>query len=45
MSAEELKKQGIEDFQLHYALETLQRLGSRPLKMAETMNKTAVRKP
>jgi carboxyl-terminal processing protease len=26
-SAEDLKKQGIEDFQLHYALETLNRLG------------------
>lgn len=27
MTAEELKKQGIEDFQLHYALETIERLG------------------
>jgi carboxyl-terminal processing protease len=27
MSAEELKKQGIEDFQLHYALQTIARLG------------------
>ena len=26
MTAEELKKKGIEDFQLHYALETLGRL-------------------
>jgi len=29
-TAEELKKQGIEDFQLHYALETMGRLASRP---------------
>jgi carboxyl-terminal processing protease len=27
MSAEELKKKGIEDFQLHYALQTIARLG------------------
>ncbi|RYY24481.1 MAG: S41 family peptidase [Sphingomonadales bacterium] len=27
---EELKKQGIEDFQLHYALQTIGRLGSKP---------------
>jgi len=27
LSAEELKKQGIEDFQLHYAMQTLARLG------------------
>jgi carboxyl-terminal processing protease len=27
MSADELKKQGIEDFQLHYALQTIARLG------------------
>jgi carboxyl-terminal processing protease len=26
MSAEELKKKGIEDFQLHYALQTIARL-------------------
>ncbi|MEA3065212.1 MAG: carboxyl-terminal processing protease, partial [Sphingomonadales bacterium] len=27
-SAEDLKKQGIKDFQLHYALQTISRLGS-----------------
>jgi carboxyl-terminal processing protease len=27
MTAEQLKKQGIEDFQLHYALQTIGRLG------------------
>jgi carboxyl-terminal processing protease len=45
MSAEELKKQGIEDFQLHYAMQTLERLGSRTTKMAETVPPTKVRKP
>lgn len=30
MSAEDLKKQGIEDFQLHYAIQTLERTGGRP---------------
>jgi len=29
-SAEELKKQGIEDFQLHYAISTLQRTAGKP---------------
>lgn len=31
MSAEELKKKGIDDFQLHYAVQTLSRLGGKPL--------------
>jgi carboxyl-terminal processing protease len=44
-SAEDLKKQGIEDFQLHYAMQTLERLGSRPMKLAETASKAKVRKP
>ncbi len=44
-TAEELKKQGIEDFQLHYAMQTLERLGSRPMKLAETASKAKVRKP
>ncbi|MDF0541119.1 S41 family peptidase [Sphingobium sp. H39-3-25] len=30
MSAEELKKKGIDDFQLHYALQTIGRLASKP---------------
>ncbi|GGB90016.1 peptidase S41 [Novosphingobium endophyticum] len=30
VSAEELKKQGIEDFQLHYAVSTLQRTAGKP---------------
>lgn len=35
MTAAELKTKGIEDFQLHYALETLQRLGSKTMRLAE----------
>jgi carboxyl-terminal processing protease len=35
MTAEELKTKGIEDFQLHYAMETLQRLGSKTMKLAD----------
>lgn len=43
MSAEELKKQGIEDFQLHYAMQTLNRLGNKPLKLADTTAKAGAR--
>jgi carboxyl-terminal processing protease len=35
MTAEQLKAKGIEDFQLHYAMETLNRLGSKTMKLAE----------
>jgi len=35
MTAEQLKAKGIQDFQLHYAMETLQRLGPRTMKLAE----------
>lgn len=35
MTAEQLKAKGIEDFQLHYAMETLTRLGSKTMKLAE----------
>ena len=38
-TAEELKEQGITDFQLHYALQTIGRLGPDGLKVA--MNKAA----
>jgi carboxyl-terminal processing protease len=34
MTAEQLKAKGIDDFQLHYAMETLQRLGSKTMKLA-----------
>jgi carboxyl-terminal processing protease len=35
MTAEQLKAKGIEDFQLNYAMETLTRLGSKTMKLAE----------
>jgi carboxyl-terminal processing protease len=35
MTAEQLKAKGIDDFQLHYAMETLNRLGSKTMKLAE----------
>jgi carboxyl-terminal processing protease len=35
MTAEQLKAKGIEDFQLHYAMETLNRLGPKTMKLAE----------
>ena len=35
MTTEELKAKGIEDFQLYYAMETLERLGSKTMKLAE----------
>lgn len=41
-TSEELEKKGIEDFQLHYALQTIGRLGPEGLKVA--MNKAAAKK-
>ncbi|WP_422345371.1 S41 family peptidase [Parasphingorhabdus sp.] len=41
-TAEELEKEGIEDFQLHYALQTIGRLGPEGLKVA--MNKASTKK-
>lgn len=41
-TAEELKDQGVEDFQLHYALQTIGRLGPEGMKMA--VNKSAAKK-
>jgi carboxyl-terminal processing protease len=35
MTAEQLKAKGIEDFQLNYAMETLTRLGSKTMKLAD----------
>ena len=35
LSAEQLKAKGIDDFQLHYAMETLNRLGAKTMKLAE----------
>ena len=43
MTPEELKKQGIEDFQLHYAMQTLERLGTKGARLAETSAKTGKR--
>jgi carboxyl-terminal processing protease len=42
-SADDLKKQGIEDFQLHYAMQTIARLGTKTMKMAETGAKAGKR--
>lgn len=41
-TTDELKEKGIEDFQLHYALQTIGRLGPEGLKVA--MNKAAIKK-
>ncbi|GAA0477162.1 S41 family peptidase [Parasphingorhabdus litoris] len=41
-TADELEKEGIEDFQLHYALQTIGRLGPEGLKVA--MNKASAKK-
>ena len=41
-TAEDLKKQGIDDFQLHYALQTIGRLGGKPLVAQAT---PSARKP
>ncbi|MFC4292755.1 S41 family peptidase [Sphingorhabdus arenilitoris] len=42
-SAEELKAEGIEDFQLYYAMETLQRLGKNTMRLAKKDDKTPAR--
>ena len=40
LTAAELEKQGIKDFQLHYAINTLQRTAGKPaLAAAQTSNK------
>ena len=47
MSAEALKAKGIEDFQLHYALQTIGRLAKQPTKSAansvEALKKVAAK--
>jgi carboxyl-terminal processing protease len=43
MTAEQLKAKGIEDFQLYYAMETLQRLGPRTMKLAAKPIKTTAK--
>ena len=42
-TAEELKAEGIEDFQLHYAMETLTRLGADTMRLAKKDDKRAAR--
>ncbi len=43
MSIEALKKQGIDDFQLHYAMQTIARLGTTTMKLANTEAKAGKR--
>jgi carboxyl-terminal processing protease len=43
MTLEQLEAKGIKDFQLHYAMETLQRLGSKTMRMADKQAKPGVR--
>jgi carboxyl-terminal processing protease len=42
-TAAELKAEGIEDFQLHYAMETLRRLGSNTMRLAKNVDKGTAR--
>ena len=43
MTTEQLEAKGIKDFQLHYAMETLQRLGGKAMKLADGNAKPSVR--
>jgi carboxyl-terminal processing protease len=43
MTTEQLKAKGIKDFQLHYAMETLERLGSKTMRMADKQTKPSAR--
>jgi carboxyl-terminal processing protease len=43
MTMEQLEAKGIKDFQLHYAMETLQRLGSKTMRMADKQAKPSAR--
>jgi carboxyl-terminal processing protease len=43
MTTEQLEAKGIKDFQLHYAMDTLQRLGSKTMKMADKQTKPSAR--
>jgi carboxyl-terminal processing protease len=43
MTTEQLEAKGIKDFQLHYAMETLERLGGKPMKLANTDTKPSAR--
>ena len=43
MTTEQLEAKGIKDFQLHYAMETLERLGGKTMKLATTTTKPSAR--
>ncbi|MEQ1540416.1 MAG: S41 family peptidase, partial [Sphingorhabdus sp.] len=43
MTTEQLEAKGIKDFQLHYAMETLERLGGKAMKLADGTAKPSVR--
>jgi carboxyl-terminal processing protease len=43
MTTEQLEAKGIKDFQLHYAMETLERLGTKTMKLAEKPTKAGAR--
>ncbi len=43
MTADQLKAKGIKDFQLYYAMETLQRLGSKTMRLAGKVEKQPAR--
>ena len=43
MTPEQLEAKGIKDFQLHYAMETLERLGSKTMRMADKVAKPSAR--
>jgi carboxyl-terminal processing protease len=43
MTTEQLEAKGIKDFQLHYAMETLERLGGKPMKLADGTAKPSAR--
>jgi carboxyl-terminal processing protease len=43
MTPEQLAAKGIKDFQLHYAMETLERLGSKTMRMADKVAKPSAR--
>ena len=43
MTTQQLEAKGIKDFQLHYAIETLERLGGKTMKLANTDTKPSAR--
>ena len=43
MTTEQLEAKGIKDFQLHYAMETLERLGGKTMKLADGTAKPSAR--